>query len=868
MGEVYRAWDPRLGRDVAIKILAAGVSGNADRRNRFEQEARAAAALNHPNILAVFDIGQHDGSPYIVSELLEGETLRERLKDGPLSVRKTVDYAAQIAQGLAAAHARGIVHRDLKPENIFIAAGDRVKILDFGLAKLTEPEPTSGVGSVVPTLPPGTQPGMILGTLGYMSPEQVRGVPADHRSDIFSFGAILHEMLSGQPPFGRATPADTMSAILHEQPAELSTEERHIPAPILRIAERCLEKAPAARFHSTDDLAFALASGLATDSELRGPDGSLAAPAGTRRAAVWAAAVTLLGVAAIAVAAVTYLRRPAAGELPVKLTVTAPPGIVQTDPTIRISPDGTRLVFAATTADGGRRLWIRPLNALDAAPLADTEGATNPFWSPDSRSIAYFSGGQLKTIALGDSSSATLCEAPQAAGGTWNADGVIVFSSAGQLHRVPAGGGAVSLLNGVNGRRDGATLAYPTFLPDGRHLLYLDTGGGRVGETALYGAALDSPDRTLVLQGAVSNAWFSQGYLFFLRNTTLVAQPFDADRLTLGGGAIPIVEQVQRPQFGPPSGAFSVADRVLAYQTGLDAQGFPTQLVWFDRSGKEAGTVGERADYGDVEISPDGGRVTVSRLDPGTGRDIWIFDLARGLPTRFTADPADEYASVWSPDGNQIIFNSRRKGHLDLYQKASSGAGGDEAVLEDTADKSPMSWSSNGEFVLYNTGNVSIVGNQVDLWALPVTGDDQPFPVVNSAFNEARGRLSPDGRWIAYTSDESGRTEIYVTPFPGLAGKWRVSTAGGNWPRWGRDGRAIFFLAPDNAHLMSARVDGEGSQFLVGAIDTLFDARWRLGARYPYDVAPDGRILGAILVEQPTATPITLVVDWLADLNR
>jgi len=868
MGEVYRARDPRLGRDVAIKVLAASAAGHADRRNRFEQEARAAAALNHPNILAVFDIGDEHGTPYIVSELLEGETLRERLNDGPLPVRKAVEYAAQLAQGLAAAHARGIVHRDLKPENIFIATGERVKILDFGLAKLTEPEPMSGVGSIVATVQPGTQPGMILGTVGYMAPEQVRGVPADYRSDIFSFGAILYEMVAGQPPFRRETPADTLAAILHEQPPALSNPERHLPASILRIVERCLEKAPALRFHSTDDLAFAVAGALVADPEIRLDDSAEAATR-TRRTTAWAFVATLVGLVAVAVGVTAYLRRPAAEVISVKLTVSPPPGVVQTDPTIRISPDGTRLAFAATSSDGVRRLWIRPLNALDAIPIGETEGATNPFWSPDSRSVGYFAGGQLRKIDLAEGVSITVCDAPQAAGGAWSVDGVIVFSSGGQLHRVPAVGGAmVSLLNGINGTREGATLAYPTFLPDGRHILYLDTGGGRVGEAALYAAALDSPDRTLVLGGAVSNAWYSRGYLVFLRNATLVAQPFDVKRLTLSGGGIPIVDQVQRPQFGPPSGAFSVSDRVLAYQTGLDARGFPTQLTWFDRRGKVVGVVGEPADYGDVEISPDGRRATVSQLDPGTGRDIWIFDLARAIPTRLTADPADAFASVWSPDESQIVFNSRRKGHLDLYRKASSGAGSDEAVLVDNADKSPMSWSSKGDLILYNTGNVSIVGNQVDLWALPLSGDRKPFPVVNSAFNEVRGRLSPDERWIAYTSDESGQTEIYVSPFPGLAGKWRVSTAGGNWPRWSRDGREIFFISTDNTQLMSAAVDGRGSQFVVGKIEKLFEARWRMGARYPYDVGPDGRILAAVLVEQPTATPITLVVDWLADLNR
>ena len=325
MGEVYRARDPRLGRDVAIKVLAASVSGNADRRNRFEQEARAAAALNHPNILAVFDIGDEHGTPYIVSELLEGETLRERLNDGPLPVRKAVEYAAQLAQGLAAAHARGIVHRDLKPENIFIATGERVKILDFGLAKLTEPEPMSGVGSIVATVQPGTQPGMMLGTVGYMAPEQVRGVPADYRSDIFSFGAILYEMVAGQPPFRRETPADTLAAILHEQPPELSNPERHLPASILRIVERCLEKAPALRFHSTDDLAFAVAGALVADPEIRLDDSAEAATR-TRRTTVWAVVATLVGLVAVAVGVTAYLRRPAAEAMPVKLNVSRAAG--------------------------------------------------------------------------------------------------------------------------------------------------------------------------------------------------------------------------------------------------------------------------------------------------------------------------------------------------------------------------------------------------------------------------------------------------------------------------------------------------------------------------------------------------------------
>jgi Tol biopolymer transport system component len=869
MGEVYRARDPRLGRDVAIKVLASAFSGNADRLSRFEQEARAAAALNHPNILAVFDIGQDAGAPYIVSELLEGETLREHLKAGPLLVRRAVGYAVQITQGLAAAHEKGIVHRDLKPDNIFITNAGRVKILDFGLAKLNEPEPQGGVGSIVPTIPPATEPGMVLGTLGYMSPEQVRGIPADYRSDIFSFGAILYEMLSGQPAFQRETAADTMAAILKEQPAGLS-KERHIPSLVARSVHRCLEKAPTLRFQSTEDLAFTLVGAMSEDAEI-GMPAAQPSTTGKRRGIIWAAAASAAAVAG-ALAAAMFLRRGADLGLPVKFNVPPPVSVeqtVQTDQSIKISPDGTRLAFVAATSDGVRRLWVRPLSSLEAFPVMDSDGATQPFWSADGRSIGFFAGGQLKRTDVTGGGATTICAALQARGGTWNRDDLIVFSSGGELHRVPATGGASSLMNGANARHEGATLAYPTFLPDGRHLLYLDTGNGGVGEAAIYGAALDASDRTLVLRAAESNALYAGGHLFFIRDTELVAQPFDAGRLLLSGEAVPVAERVQQTLIGAPSAAFSVSDRVLAYRTGIGVRGFPMQLNWFDPTGKVIGTVGERADYSDLEISPDGTRAAVSEQDPGTGRDIWIFDLARGIPTRFTSDPADEFSSVWSPDGSQIIFSSRRKGHFDLYQKASSGAGATQDVLVDDRDKWPMSWSSDGRFLVYTTGTVS-AGVLPSLWALPLVGDRKPFPVLTDAqFSQFPGQLSPDGRWIAYGSNESGsQTDVYVTSFPGATGKWRVSTAGGSWPRWRRDGKEIFFLSPDNSKLMAADVDSRGTQFSVGAEHVLFGARWRPGARYSYDVAPDGRILGATLIEPPTPAPATLVLNWLSELKQ
>ncbi|OFV91843.1 MAG: hypothetical protein A3H95_02685 [Acidobacteria bacterium RIFCSPLOWO2_02_FULL_64_15] len=871
MGEVYRARDPRLGRDVAIKVLPASLAGDAERLRRFETEARAAAALNHPNILAVYDIGSHEGAPYIVSELLEGKNLREHLDEhGALPVRRAVEYAAQIANGLSAAHDKKIVHRDLKPENIFITTDDRPKILDFGLAKLTQPEPETPEGNA-PTAT-GTQPGLLLGTIGYMSPEQVRGIATDYRSDLFAFGAILYEMLSGRRAYQRETVADTITAILKDHPAELGTIDRRIPTLLSRIVERCLEKSPAARFHSTQDLAFALAGSLQMASDTGTPVGAVpaATTAGARGPLPWMAAASVLLLTTIALAGAMLLRRPPATEDVVRLTVAPPRDVGQIGITLRLSPDGSRLLFPATTTDGLRRLWVRPLNMLDAFAVPGTDDATGPFWSPDGGSIGFFADDKLKKIDPASGIATTLCEAPQEAGGTWNTDGIIIFSSAGRLRRVSANGGtAVPIEITIDGQAR-TTLAHPLFLPDGRHFLYLDAGTGAIGEPAVYAGALDAEGRltgnpTLIVR-APSAAVYSQGYLFFLRGTTLVAQPFDASRLELSGEPVTVADQIQTAQ-GVPSGAFAVADRVLAYRTSAAARGVASVLTWFDRSGKAAGTIGETADYGDVEISPSGARVAVSVLDPPNGRDIQMFDLARGLPTRFTLDQADDVALVWSPDESRVVFSSRRQGHLDLYTKASSGAGAEEPLVVDSLDKYPLGWSPDNKYLLFSTGSVTQVGNQGDIW-MRAWSDGKTTPLLQTEYAEFPGRFSPDGRWIAYRSNESGRSEVYVVSFPALDRKVRISTAGGNLPRWRRNGQEIFYLAPDNK-LMAVAVTPQASDFSVGAAQALFEARPRGGQRYSYDVSPDGRrFLIATLAERPPIAPLTIVVNWPAELNK
>lgn len=906
MGEVYRARDTRLGRDVAVKALPAALASDRERLRRFEQEARAAAALNHPNILAVYDIGRHEDRPFIVSELLDGETLRERLavasggdaSDGAslrmsaLPARKAIDYAAQIARGLAAAHEKGIVHRDLKPGNVFVTADGRVKILDFGIAKLTQSEPTPTDPSELPTTAfghrpaptgahgrPDTVPGMVLGTLGYMSPEQVRGQIADHRSDIFALGATLYEMLSGRRAFLGETTADTMTAILKEDPPGIAVD-LHVPPALTRIVDRCLEKDPAARFQSAGDLAFAL-EGIS--SHPGSPDTVAAlAPLGPGRWVAWVTA-GLAVVAALALGAVLYLGRAPADARVYRSTISPPP-----DTTIpstaggggigvqAVSPDGRRLAFAAVGPDGRRLLWIRLLDSASAQPLAGTEGGSVPFWSPDSRVVAFMAGGQLRKIDVDSGSSLTVCDAPGGLDGSWSRDDVILFaatiSDRRVLWRVPAAGGTPAPATTLDVAAGDNRHTAPFFLPDGRHYLYLVIGSKAKGPNdprAVYVGSLDTTGPgTLLFEGG-SNVKYANGHLLFLRGQTLMAQPFDPARLHLTGEPAPLAEQVDTRGASGAIGAYSVSEAgVLAYVT---YSGDRSRLVWFDRAGKQTGVLGDEADYGDVELSPSGGHVAVSILDPvRRTRDIWVYDVARGLPARFTFDPGEEVAAIWSPDGSRVAFSARRKESFDVFAKTASGAGSDDALLVDAShDDYPLSWSPDGRFILLAASVVGGgLGSSTDLLVLPTEADGTPLPVVQTPFNEGPGRVSPDGRWVAYQSNESGRSEVYVSSFPKPGGKWQISLAGGSFPRWRKDGKEIVYLAPDN-RLMAAAVNGTGSAFEVGATLPLFQTR--LGgpaSSYRYDVAPDGQtFLVSTLAEAPS-TSISLLVNWTAALNK
>ena len=892
MGEVYRARDARLGRDVAIKVLPAGVSADPDRLRRFDQEARAAAALNCPNILAVYDIGSHDGTPYIVSELLDGETLRARLARRParrsdtpspagspvadalapaggLTVRRSIEFAVQIAHGLAAAHGRGIVHRDLKPENICVTKDGHLKILDFGLAKLTEVDIALADATKLATKAPDTVPGMVLGTMGYMAPEQLRGQAVDHRADVFAFGAILYEMLSGQRAFTGATAADIISATIDKEPAELCSAERHIPLALGRLVERCLEKDPADRFESTRDLTFALES-------LDPHDGShaVATPPVLRTyPARWsqvAAGLLVLSTAALAWPAALYLRRPVA-EPRVSRTFVPIRALGMDDipsAVFAVSPDGRRLALVEPDESGRNVLWVRSFESVTEQPLAGTEDAVAPFWSPDSRTLAFIAGGKLKRIDASGGPAVTICDAVSNLPGSWGRDDTILFmpTFGSTLSRVSARGGTPTLVSGSESSPN-ETVGAPFFLPDGTHYLY---SAQAAGQGRLYLSSLESHTRTRLLDG-VLNAQYAEGRLLFVRGTTLMVQRFDTRQLALEAEPEPVADQLRLGIGNAPinAGAFSVSEAgVLVYQTRPRL----SRLVWLDRLGNQTAVLGEPADYGDVFLSPDGTRASVSIADAGaTQRHRWIFDVARGSRTRFTNDPAEEWEGLWSFDSDRMAFNSSQKGALDLYQRASGGTGDDELLYANALTKSPQSYSPDGQSLLYI--EISAETGQ-DLWVLPLSGHRKPFVFLKTRFNEGQGaQFSPDGHWIAYGSTESGQVEVYVAPFPGPGPRQQISTVSGNLTRWRRDGKELFYLArtATTRTLMAASVTSEGSHFTVGEVRRLFDIVGppTPSPRYSYDVTADGQHFLVAVADQLSATPmVNVAVNWIAALKK
>jgi serine/threonine protein kinase/Tol biopolymer transport system component len=875
MGEVYRAYDEAMHREVAIKLLPAALSTDKDRLGRFEQEAQTAGALNHPNILVIHHIETHEGAPYIVSELLEGETLRQRLGGTPLAQRRAIDYANQIAHGLAAAHEKGIVHRDLKPDNIFITKDGRVKILDFGIAKLTQPEGSKSQ-TEIPTRRVDTDPGTVMGTVGYMSPEQVRGQSVDHRSDIFSFGTILYEMLSARRAFHGESPADTMSAILKEDPPDLSETNQNISPALERLVNHCLEKNPEARFHSARDLAFALEA-ISGSAPVSGQTMTALTALPTQTKIIkylpWiVAAVLLITLLAMLPFILSYFRGTPARLNVVRAMIPPPDNahLVYFNH-MAVSPDGQRLAIVAIGANGMTTLWLRPLGTASAQPLAGTEGASLPFWSPDGRFIGFFANGKLKKIDAAGGPVQTICSAPSGHGGTWNRDGVIVFAPDifSTLYRVPAAGGAPVALP-LNQSRKEQVHRFPYFLPDGRHFIYrAGRSGGYTRDegNGIYVGSLDSSESKLILP-ADTYAVYASAHLLFWRDGALMAQPFDVQSLQLSGDAVPIAEQVQM-NLSEVRACFSVSENgVLVFQSGSRGAGAQTPLTWFDRDGKREARQSEPVYGASPHLSPDGQKVAAMLFDVQIGStDIWLYDSALTRKSRFTFDPAFDNNPVWSPDGRSLVFNSDRKARLkfDLYLKDASGARDEEPLFESDEYKRATSWSADGRFIAY----ISSEGRngKGDIWVLPLAGERKPFPFIQTPqIDEERARFSPDGRFVAYDSDESGKRQVYVTPFPGPGGKQQVSTDGGEDPVWRGDGRELFFLS--EGKMMATEVKANGSGVDIGNARLLFDALTGFGPTTHYDVTRDGKRFIVAEIGEGGSAPMNLVVNWTAELKQ
>ena len=870
MGEVYRARDTRLDRTVAVKVLPHHLSSSAESRQRFEREAKTISQLSHPHICALYDVGREGEAEFLVMEYLEGETLSDRLLKGPLEFDQVVRFGIEIADALDKAHRQGIVHRDLKPGNVMITKSG-VKLLDFGLAKAVLPEVSRGTSlTAMPTAL--TQEGTILGTFQYMAPEQLEGKDTDGRTDIFAFGCVLYEMATGQKAFSGKSQASLISAIMASEPKPVSTIAPMTPPSFDRVVRTCLSKDPDDRWQSAADVG----------KELKwAAEGSQAevGPRGLEPRRSWLARATFATAALAAVLlGILVLRQQRESPRLFESSI-LPPNDVRfffANSPMALSPDGRQMAFVAQSADGTRRLWIRSFEASGALPLAGTEGASRPFWSPDSRFLGFFAEGKLKKVAASGGPPQTLCDAPSGRGGTWNRDGLILFcpSNSGAIHRVAATGGAPSPVTRLDEKVGEFGHTSPFFLPDGRHFLY-STYGARTGRaetaSAVYVGSLDSSGRTLLLH-ARSNVAFaplsagsSNGHLLYWQEGALEARPFDAKRLRLTGEAFPVAERLRF--FGATGTAiFSVSQNgVLAYQSS--PHGEVSQLTWFDRSGKRLEAIGEEADYSHPRLSHDGRRIAVAISDSAHYVDIWVYDLSRRVPTRLTFGPAVNIFPIWSPDDDQIVFASNRRGFHDLYQRAASGTGQDRLLFSAARSmKFPMDWSREAGALAFQNNDTS-VNNSPDIWVLSVAeGKARPF--VSSPFREMSPQFSPDGRWMAYASAESGKMEIYVRSFPASVGKWQISTNGGSFPRWRSNGKEIYYIAPDNT-LMAVEVT-TGSQFAAGTPKALFRSRIKsLDVGFQYDVSPDGnRFLVNEVPEEKQAQSITVVQNWTAELKK
>lgn len=859
MGEVYRARDTRLDRTVAIKILPAHFSNDLVRKQRFEREAKTVSGLNHPNICTLYDVGSQNGIDYLVMECVEGESLAERLERGSLPVEQVLKIGREIADALDKAHRSGVIHRDLKPGNI-MQTKSGAKLLDFGLARPTSQ--STSLATLTATgarQPPVTQEGTVVGTFQYMSPEQVEGKELDTRSDVFSLGAVLYELLTGQKAFEGKSQLSVASAILEKEPAPISTVKPLAPRSLDHVIRRCLAKDPDDRWQSARDLSLELNSIVQGDSVTGAAAGVATHRWGSRRERLaWGLSALLL-----LTTAYFLLRQQASSMLqqPTFRTSILPPDKHRIDWSNAgaLSPDGRLLVFSVSGPEAGNQLWLRPLDSLTARQLPGTEGGFGAFWSPDSRWIAFYSGGKLKKISVDGGASIVICDASsQGRGGSWGPDGTILFVPGFGIpvYSVPATGGTPTPATQLDKSRQELTHRWPAFLPDGKHFLYFSRGP----ENAIYIGTLGSAERKLILKNDSNATYAPSGYLLFVRNGDLMAQPFDAQRMELSGTAFPIADNV--PTEGiTQHGLFSASNNGIV--STQPRSGRLVQPVWADRSGKVLEVLGEPAMYVDVALSPGAQKTALVIIDPQDGSwNTWILDLSGHQKTRLTFESSVGYYPVWSPDGNEIVFSTNRLGVAKIFSIPASGVGQAKLFLPSDDSDLPTSWSRDGRYIALIRSPIGEPGKQ-SLWISPTFGDKKPYRLIESVGAVGEAVFSPDGKWLAYHSVETGHLEVYVVPFPEANRKIPVSSGGGSTPRWAPDGRELYYLGSDGT-LMSASIQLGKNGLQVGDTQPLFKT-----SRMRFDVSPDGkRFLVYKEAQDQPSSAITLITNWSGALQK
>ena len=892
MGEVYRARDTRLDRVVAIKVLPDHLADRTEVRERFDREARTIAGLTHSHICTLYDVGHQGRVAYLVMEYLEGETLAARLEKGPLPLEQALQYAIEIADALDKAHRKGITHRDLKPGNIMLTKSG-AKLLDFGLAKLQQEVAPAAPALGLPTVMGMTAEGTILGTVQYMAPEQVEAGEVDSRTDIFAFGAVIYEMTTGKKAFEGKSSASVMAKILESDPPPMSSLQPMAPTALDRVVKKCLAKDPDKRWQSASDLRDELKWIVEGGSSAGMPAAALAAPvevaggaSGAKREKLAWALVALLGLIAAALGAMHFLAKPPAAPGVVRLLIHLPDKTSFTKSgTLVLSPDGRRVAFHAIGPDGKPHIWIQDIDAVEARPLSDTDisfDSPPPFWSPDGRFIAFSGTSKLEKVDASSGAVQAVCDKPgPIVGGSWNSDGQIIFgSNKSGLWKVPADGGTVVSLTALDSSRHEEAHQLPQFLPDSRHFLYLRVSDAP-GQSGEYVGSLDDPpDRQNMKQILATNfgaAYIDSGdgktgQLLFVRDTTLMAQQFDLGDLKLEGQASAVAERIGTSY---NTAQFSAAANVLVYKQTAEAREY--QLTWIDDQGKIIGTVGDPGeDFGSLRISPDGTRVVFSRASPNSqDSDLWILDVARGTSMRFTFGPGSNEYPVWSPDGREIVFSSNRDGGVyNLYRKPVDGSTPEQLILQSGQNKAAISWSQDGKFVSYQS-QADPVNDQV--WALPMVGDAKPIPVATTTnFDQGDPKFSPDGRYVAYVSNETGKYEIYVQEFNGSStsaapgGKWIISDGGGFWPMWRADGKELLYVGGDRMTIMSVTIDGAGHSFQAGAPRPLFHLPLDRSSNGVGTVAytPDlKRFLVAAGVEEKNPQSFVVTLNWTSALK-